>query len=99
MVKHYIEGPLQGKRSTHLLTSRSGRKHRVTHFLCRTTEGKSDGNRYLFSKANLIIIPKSKAALFADKSAGIKLGAKAIGRRELENNQGYELKEPQRVGS
>jgi hypothetical protein len=24
-----------------------------------------------------------------------KLGAKAIGRRELENNQGYELKEPQ----
>ena len=28
-----------------------------------------------------------------------KLGAKAIGRRELENNEGYELKEPQRVGS
>ena len=24
-----------------------------------------------------------------------KLGAKAIGRRELENNEGYELKEPQ----
>jgi hypothetical protein len=24
-----------------------------------------------------------------------KLGAKAIGRRELENNAGYELKEPQ----
>ena len=24
-----------------------------------------------------------------------KLGAKAIGRRELENNVGYELKEPQ----
>ena len=28
-----------------------------------------------------------------------KLGAKAIGRRELENNEGYELKEPQPVGS
>jgi hypothetical protein len=28
-----------------------------------------------------------------------KLGAKAIGPRELENNQGYELKEPQPVGS
>ena len=28
-----------------------------------------------------------------------KLGAKAIGLRELENNEGYELKEPQRVGS
>ena len=39
--------------------------------------------------------PKSKAAVFADKSAEIKLGAKAIGRRELENNEGYELKEPQ----
>ena len=25
-----------------------------------------------------------------------KLGAKAIDRRELENNEGYELKEPQR---
>jgi hypothetical protein len=25
-----------------------------------------------------------------------KLGAKAIGRRELENTEGYELKEPQR---
>ena len=24
-----------------------------------------------------------------------KLGAKAFGRRELENNEGYELKEPQ----
>ncbi len=24
-----------------------------------------------------------------------KLGAKAMGRRELENNEGYELKEPQ----
>jgi hypothetical protein len=24
-----------------------------------------------------------------------KLGAKAIGRRELKNNEGYELKEPQ----
>ena len=24
-----------------------------------------------------------------------KLGSKAIGRRELENNEGYELKEPQ----
>ena len=28
-----------------------------------------------------------------------KLGAKAFGRRELENNEGYELKEPQPVGS
>ena len=28
-----------------------------------------------------------------------KLGAKVIGRRELENNEGYELKEPQLVGS
>ena len=28
-----------------------------------------------------------------------KLGAKAIGRKELENNEGYELKEPQPVGS
>ena len=28
-----------------------------------------------------------------------KLGAIAIGRRELENNEGYELKEPQPVGS
>ena len=28
-----------------------------------------------------------------------KLGAKAITRRELENNEGYELKEPQPVGS
>ena len=28
-----------------------------------------------------------------------KLEAKAIGRRELENNEGYELKEPQPVGS
>ena len=28
-----------------------------------------------------------------------KLGAKAIGRRELEKNEGYELKELQRVGS
>jgi hypothetical protein len=27
-----------------------------------------------------------------------KLGAKAIGRRELENNEGYELKESQRAG-
>ena len=29
-------------------------------------------------------------------SAIAKLGAKAIGRRELENNEGYELREPQR---
>ena len=28
-----------------------------------------------------------------------KLGAKAIGRSELEDNEGYELKEPQPVGS
>jgi hypothetical protein len=28
-----------------------------------------------------------------------KLGAKAIGRRELENTEGYELKESQPVGS
>jgi hypothetical protein len=28
-----------------------------------------------------------------------KLGAKAIDRRELENNEGYELKETQPVGS
>jgi len=28
-----------------------------------------------------------------------KLGAKAIGGRELENNEGYELNEPQLVGS
>ena len=37
---------------------------------------------------------KSKFRLFT-KPSKAKLGAKAIGRRELENNEGYELKEPQ----
>jgi hypothetical protein len=39
--------------------------------------------------------PKSKATVFADKSAEIKLGAKAIGRRGMKNIEGYKLKERQ----
>jgi hypothetical protein len=33
---------------------------------------------------------------FPEMETKAKLGAKAMGRRELENNQGYKLKEPQR---
>jgi hypothetical protein len=39
-------------------------------------------------------IPQAQVFEFVLKTKA-KLGAKAIGRRKLENNQGYELKEPQ----
>jgi hypothetical protein len=37
--------------------------------------------------------------LIKKKESSAKLGAKAMGRRALENNEGYELRESQPVGS
>jgi hypothetical protein len=65
--------------------------------LFKLTKEGAGWDQYLFNKANLNIIWTESIA-FGDKEfvmeTKAKLGAKAIGRKELKNKEGYELKGP-----